>query len=282
MKICLTPGSIGVSADQHEAIRLANKFGFEAVEPFGGFMADLTDQEIRDLSADIAAKKLVWGAAGLSVDFRKDDETFASGLSKLPKIATALEKAGVTRVGTWLMPCDDSLTYLQNFKQHADRLRAVATILNDHGQRLGLEYVGTHTLWTSRRYPFVHTMHETRELIDAIGTGNVGLILDSWHWWQAGDSADDIMSLQNKDVVSVDLNDAPSGIEKNRQRDGSRELPGATGVIDIKSFAMALQKINYDGPVRPEPFNQALRDLDNEPACEVTITAMRKGLASVR
>ena len=282
MKICLTPGSIGVSAGQNDAIALAAKYGFEAVEPYGGHIADLTSSARKDLLKVLEEKKLVWGAAGLTVDFRGDETKFNDGLKDLPRIAAALKDVGVDRVGTWLMPCHESLTYLQNFKQHADRLRKVASILKDNGQRLGMEYVGTHTLWTSRRYPFVHSLHETLELADAIGTGNIGLVLDSWHWWQAGDSVDDILSLKNKDVVSVDLNDAPAGVEKHDQVDGRRELPAATGVIDINSFATALQKIGYDGPVRPEPFNQPLRDLDNDAACATTITAMKKGLAAVR
>jgi hypothetical protein len=41
MTICLTPGSIGVSANQTEAIDLAARHGFEAVEPFGNYLATL-------------------------------------------------------------------------------------------------------------------------------------------------------------------------------------------------------------------------------------------------
>src|SRR2546422_7808645 len=45
MKICLTPGSIGVSANQMEAIALAERHGFEAVEPIGGFLGSLPGQK---------------------------------------------------------------------------------------------------------------------------------------------------------------------------------------------------------------------------------------------
>ena len=37
----------------------------------------------------------------------------------------------------------------------------------------------------------------------------------------------------------------------------------ATGVIPIKEFMQGLVDIGYDGPVRTEPFNQALNDLEN-------------------
>jgi hypothetical protein len=67
---CLSCGSIGVRADQREAIRLAHRFGFEAVDPSPDFLARLAQGELDELLADLKAKKLVWGAAGLSVEFR--------------------------------------------------------------------------------------------------------------------------------------------------------------------------------------------------------------------
>jgi sugar phosphate isomerase/epimerase len=275
MKICLTPGSIGVNANQSEAIALAERHGFEAVEPYGGQLASLSPEQRLELVARLKANNLVWGAAGLTVEFRQDEEKFRDGIKELPRIAAALQDAGAQRVGTWLSPAHNTLTYLQNFRQHAQRLREASRILKDHGLRLGLEYVGTQTLRNGRKYPFVHTLEETRELIGEIGTGHVGFILDTWHWWTAGDTVEQIQSLKSSEVISVDLNDAPAGIPKDQQIDGRRELPVATGVIDVASFLKALQQIGYDGPVRPEPFNRALNELDNEAACAATIKAMR-------
>ncbi len=281
MKIALTPGSIGVTANQMEAIALAHDFGFEAVQPFAADLDLLTDGEMQELLERIASRHLVWAAAGLSVDFRRDESAYLEGMKKLPAEARALQRARVTRVGTWLMPMSNELTYLQFFKQTAQRLREVAGILGDHGLRLGLEYVGTKSLWSSGRYAFVHTMAETKELIAEINKPNVGFVLDSWHWWSAEDTVDDILSLKNEDIISCDLNDAPAGIPKAEQRDGSRELPAATGVIDVKAFLGALVKLGYDGPVRAEPFNKALNDMSNDEACSVTIEAMQKAFALV-
>lgn len=276
MTLNLVCGAIGVKASQTRAIELAAKHGFESVEAQSSYLAGLSDGELEALNADLKKKKLVWGTSGLSVDFRKDGDTFKKGLKELPKLAEGLQRAGVKRVNTWLMPCHDELTYLENFKQHSKRLREVCQVLDDHDLRFGMEYVGTATLLASRKYPFIHTMAETRELVDAIGTGNAGIVLDSWHWWQAGDSIADIESLNNEDIILVDLNDAPAGVEKNQQLDGRRELPLASGTIDAKGFLNALVKIGYDGPVRAEPFNQPLRDLEDDAACRATIDSLKK------
>jgi sugar phosphate isomerase/epimerase len=141
--------------------------------------------------------------------------------------------------------------------------------------------VGTQLLLVGKRYPFVHTLAETRELIAEIGTGNVGVVLDSWHWWQAGDTVADLLTLKNADVVGVDLNDAPAGIAKGQQKDGERELPLTTGVIDAAAFLGALVTLGYDGPMRAEPFNKPLNALENEPACATVAAAMRKAVGLI-
>jgi sugar phosphate isomerase/epimerase len=215
------------------------------------------------------------------VDFRKDDATFERGLGELPAVARGLQRAGVRRVGTWLPPASDTFTYRQYFALHARRLREVARVLQDHELRLGLEYVGPKTAWASRRYPFLHTLAETRELIAEIGAANVGLVLDSWHWYHAGDSAADVAALKNQDVVAVDLNDAPAGVPKDQMVDSARELPLATGVIDVAAFLKALAAIGYDGPVRAEPFNEPLRKMPREEAVAATAQAMKRAFALV-
>ncbi len=277
----LVCGNIGVRARLPEAIALAHKYGFESVAPDAGFLKSLSDGEVSELGEDLKRKKLVWGAAGLAVDFRGEAASFRNGLNKLPADAKALKRAGATRVGTWISPGHGSLTYLSNFKQHVSRLGEIGKILGDHGLRLGLEYVGPKTSWSATRYPFIHTMAEARELIAAIDQPNIGLVLDSWHWYTAHEIEADLLRLEGSDVVCCDLNDAPAGIPIDEQKDNTRELPCATGVIDLKVFLGALVKIGYDGPVRAEPFKAELRRLPPEEAVARTAKAMKRAMQLV-
>lgn len=272
----LTPGAIGVKGSQSDIIDLAARHGFESVQPNSGYLAGLNDGGRAELLAMMKQKGIVWGAAGLPVDFRKDEARFRDDLKSLPRAAEAMQQAGVDRVSTWLMPCHDELTYVDNFRQHATRLRQCVKILADHGQRFGMEYVGPKTLWASKRHSFIHTMEETKNLIAEIGADNVGFVLDSWHWYTAHESVADLKTLTNKDIVACDLNDAPPGLEIDQQIDNQRELPSSTGVIDLKAFLGALVEIGYNGPVRSEPFNKKLNALENEDACAATSAAMKK------
>jgi sugar phosphate isomerase/epimerase len=275
----LSCGRIGVKATFPESMDLAVRHGFEAVDPDAKYFSQLTDAQMADLLAQMKSKDLRFGPASLPVDFRKDDATFHDGLKALPESCGALQRTGVWRVSTYVLSFDRNLSYLQNFRSHAYRLRACAQILKDHGQKLGLEYLGPMTLWRRERHSFIHSLGETRELIAAIGTGNVGIQLDSWHWFTADETEADLLTLRNEDIITVDLNDAPQGIPLDKQIDSARELPAATGVIPIKMFLDALRKIGYDGPVHAEPFNAALRALPREEACAATAAAMKKAFA---
>jgi sugar phosphate isomerase/epimerase len=158
-------------------------------------------------------------------------------------------------------------------------LRQCAQILADHGQKLGLEYVAPRTLWRSQRHPFVHTMSEMKELMVAIGTNNLGLPLDSWHWFNAEETPKDVLTLRGSDVLTVDLNDAPAGLSLDQYQDDHRELPAATGVIPVKDFLGSLVQIGYDGPIQAEPFNAALRVMPLDQACASASAAMKRAFS---
>lgn len=282
LKASLSPGSIGVKARGRQVIDLAIKHRFDAVEANPAYLSELNDTDLKSLQQEMNQANLVFGAAGLPVDFRGEQAKFEADLERLKPLAAGLQRAGVDRVGTWISPSHADLPYEENFKRHADRLRKVAMVLKDHGQRLGLEYVGTPMSRRNRKHPFIYCMKQTRELIETIGTGNVGYVLDSWHWWTAGENEADLLSLKAGQIVSVDLNDAPRGLPVDEQIDGQRELPCATGVIPVATFVGALARLGYDGPARAEPFNKPLNEMEDDAACAATIAALLKALSSVK
>jgi sugar phosphate isomerase/epimerase len=278
MQLHLSCGALGIKADQRQAIDLAAKHGFDAVDANGKYLGELSSAELDELLGYMKSKKVGWAMCGLPVEFRRDDAAFTEGMKTFPEFARGLQRAGVRMVTTWVMPMSNTLPYLDNFKQHARRLRECARVLADTGSRLGLEYIGPKTLWASQKYPFGHTMAEMRELIAEMGQSNVGMVLDSWHWYHAGDTGADIAALKPQEIVSVDMNDAPSGVPKDEMVDGKRELPASTGVIDIKTFVASLEKIGFAGPVRVEPFNDAVRKMSPDEAAAAAVTSLKKAM----
>jgi sugar phosphate isomerase/epimerase len=281
MSIHLSCGALGIKASQTEAIDYAARYGFDVVDADGRYLGDLPPADLARLLDGMRAKNVGWAMAGFPTEFRKDDAAFNDSVKTLPAFAAGLERAGVKRITTWISPNSADLTYMENLRTHARRLREAAGILKDRGLRFGLEYVGPKTLWSAKRFPFVHTMAEMKELIAEIDRPNVGFVLDSWHWYTSGETRKDLLTLRGDQVVSVDLNDAPSGIPVDQQIDGKRELPAATGVIDAATFLGALQTIGYDGPVRAEPFNDVVRKMPADQALTATKTAIDKAFGRI-
>jgi sugar phosphate isomerase/epimerase len=130
------------------------------------------------------------------------------------------------------------------------RLRTCAQILGAYGIRLGLEFVGPHHLRTRWQNPFIWTVDETLDWIDAIGERNVGLLFDSYHWYTNGGTVADIEKLRVDQIVHVHINDAPD-VPVEEVLDNGRVYPGE-GVIDLAGFLQGLQRIGYTGAVAQE------------------------------
>ncbi|MFC0675155.1 sugar phosphate isomerase/epimerase family protein [Brachybacterium hainanense] len=263
----LSAGALGLSLDHPTAVDLAVKHGFGGVDPDLAHFASLGgDAAIAEHAAAVREKGLAWGIAGLPVPLDGPAEAFRTALVELPATLALARAAGVDRMGTWVRPMHEDLDHRQNWRLHLSRLSIVAELLADAGIRLGLEYIGPKTFWSTERFPFIHGIREARELIAESGASNVGLILDSYHWYTAGESADDLAGLTDADIVSVDINDARSDRERDEQQDLDRRLPYATGVIDLEGFADAIAAAGYTGPVKVEPF---MKELAEKPVDDV-------------
>jgi sugar phosphate isomerase/epimerase len=267
---------IGVRANQQQALDYAVKYGFDGITPSLGEFENKSSTEIRDWVETMKAKGIRYGTSGLPVQFQRDQERFQKGLARLPKQADLLRQLGAERMATWITPGHNELTYLKNFEIHRDRLREVAKVLKDSNIRLGLEFVGPRTSRMRFRFPFICTQLDMMELVGAIDTGNVGLLLDSWHWYTSHGTVRELLQLSNKDVIHIHVNDAPAGVPTDQQVDNRRMLPVTTNVIDLKGFINALVKIGYDGPVECEPFDQELRRMDDDAALQKTIESLNR------
>ena len=269
----LSPGAVGIRASLTEAIDLATEAGFEGISINLREAIDLGLEKVQSL---LEEKGLKIGSWGFPVDVRGDDDAYEKGLKALPELADAAHTLGCLRTSTYILSFSDDLSFEHNFQRHADRLRPAAEILAAHDCRLGLEFLGPKTLRDGHAYEFIHTMEGMLELCERIGTGNMGLLLDCWHWYTAHGTVEDLQKLQDKDIVDVHVNDAPAGIPMDEQVDNVRRMPGETGVIDISGFLRTLNEIGYTGPVMAEPFSEDVRRLSAPDAARATMESLRK------
>lgn len=270
---CLSSGALGIEVPFTESVRLACEYGFEGVAPENGYLAALSPDERRRLPQQLAEKNLRWGSLRVPVDVDAEDAVYAGAMQGLAQWSSLVAEAGVDRTHMTLAPGSDRLPRSENFARHVDRFNRIASVLGDHGLELGLEYVGPLEVRAELQYAFIHTLPELVELLRAVDR-HVGVVLDSFHWYTAGDSVADILALTAGDVISVEISDAIAGVPRDAQQDLSRALPGTTGVIDITGFLHVLARIGFVGPVRVEPFCQDLVGKSHDEILTATETSL--------
>lgn len=272
----LNTGAIGVKADLAQTIQYAAAHGFAGIDfSISEAMTLAEENGVAGVQALFADAGVLPGSFGFPVNFRQDEATWQEGLAALPAQVELAVSLGCLRTATWIMPGDNDRPFRENFDFHVSRLRPGAQILADHGIRFGLEFVGPRTLRDSRTHPFVYSIDGMLALCAAIGTGNMGLLVDLFHIFTSHGANEDVHRLTNQDVVTVHINDGFAGRGPDEQIDNQRALPAETGVTDIAGFLQALVAIGYDGPVTIEPFSQRLREMAPAQAVAETAAAMQ-------
>lgn len=261
----LSTGAIGIREYPLEAtIKLAAETGFAGIDFDIREAASLADARGVEAVLDMFEQNgVVPGQWGLPVAWN-NEETWEKELAELPQLAALGVELGCARTATWCPSWSDVRPYETNFAWHVARFRPIAQVLADHGCMFGIEFLGPKTLRDGHKYGFIHTLDGMMALADAIGTGNVGLLLDVWHLFTSGGSLDDLDKIAASDIVTVHVNDAPAGMAWDEMQDTVRFLPMQTGVLDLVGFMRKLEAMGYAGPVTTEPFNQELNALAAE------------------
>ncbi len=256
-----------------EFARLAARLGFPGVDlNLSKCMEEGLDKS-RQLLNELKLKPAV---SGLPVEFRKDEAAFQADLQKLDAAARFAAALGCPRMGTWIMASSE-VPKPELRKLYLERFRACAKVLADSGVRLGFEFLGP--LHLRKRFPheFIWRMNEMLEFAAECGP-NAGLLLDSWHWYHAGASAQDIVAAGKARIVHVHVADSPA-LPPEKILDGERLMPGE-GVIDFRAFFGALRKIGYVDGISPEIFGRGLKTMAPEDGArlglETTSDVMRK------
>lgn len=256
----LAPGALGIKCTWIEGLNLAHDAGFAGADLNASEAKALADEHgvgaVRQL---YVTRGLKMGGWPLSMNWRGPLPQFYEQLSRLPALAELAADLGCFRVTTGCPPWSDDLPRQAHWELCVSRLRLIAPILRDYGHSLAIEFIAPRNSRRHHRYGFVHTMDGMLALCCAVGTGNVGLLFDVWHWYTASSTLDDVRHLQPGDVIYVHLNDAPAGIHPHDQMDLQRCLPGETGVIPNGDILQILGDMGYDGPVTVEPFSEAVR-----------------------
>jgi sugar phosphate isomerase/epimerase len=246
----LTRAGIGAVGSIEDFVKAAAAHKFDAIVAGGKELEDwIAEKGTDSVNALLREQSVIVASIGLSVQWRTTEEEFVAGLARLVKDAEAAAAVGCTACTTYVLPSTDHKA--AHFMAIATRrLRVCAQILSAYGIRFGLEFVGPHHLRTRWSHPFVWSLQETLDWIEAIDEKNVGLLFDSYHWYTNELGIEDILRLDPSQIVLVHINDAPD-VPVSEAIDNERLYPGE-GVIDLAGFLRALKQIGFQGTVAQE------------------------------
>ncbi|MDQ6419591.1 sugar phosphate isomerase/epimerase family protein [Paenibacillus sp. LHD-117] len=249
----LTRAGVGSIGADEAYIRKAAKYGFQSVDlnPLDLIRVHGQEGAIQLLESN----GVIIGSFDLHVEWRSSEEQFVEGLPSLMEAAAAAASLRCYTCCTYILPATDEPA--ASFIIAATRrLRIVSEILGAYGISLGLEFVGSHHLRTQWSNPTIWSMKDTLSWIEAIGSQNVGLLLDSYHWHTNGLTTEDLLQLKPQQIVHAHINDAKD-LPIEQLIDNDRLYPGE-GVIDLAGFISSLQSIGYRGIVAQEVISSSI------------------------
>jgi sugar phosphate isomerase/epimerase len=260
-----------------EGLALAKNSGFDGLDLNIGEANQLAQEHSVDYVKELWAESgIAMGGWGFGVNWRGSDADYYAGLAQLPARAELAAELGCFRTTTVVGPASNEMTFQENWDFSVKRLRSVAEILKAYGHSIGLEFIGPATSRKSAKHLFAYSMDAMLGLSAAVGTGNVGLLFDTWHWYTCRSTVDDVRKLSASDVVYVHINDAPAGIDPDEQIDNIRCLPAETGVIPLTELMQILDSIGYEGPVTPEPFSKKVSEMSPPDAAKTTAESLNQ------
>ncbi|MEZ0164500.1 sugar phosphate isomerase/epimerase family protein [Kineococcus sp. LSe6-4] len=104
----------------------------------------------------------------------------------------------------------------------------------------------------------------TLALIEEAGRDNVGIALDTWHFWTTGDTLDEVRSLPAELIKAVHLSD---GFDLDREHDvpdqsHHRNVVIGGGSIPLQQWVDAVKETGYAGWWVTEMFSDRANELD--------------------
>ena len=269
----------GGGLDLEGYVGLAARYDFRGVEFGIGQAHAMGVAPAREL---FEAHDVLPVAFGLPVEWRKDQAQFDNDLQQLPALAETARGLGALRCTTYVLPTSaearDKYAHLSK-----ERLGRCAQILSEQGIMLGLEFLGPQHFRKETEKVWFYNIEGALQAADEINaqakTDNVGLLIDSWHWYTSGDTVMDLAAVPLSQIVLVHVNDAPK-IPVEEQVDNVRLLPGQSGVIEMRGFLSTLDALGYRGPVAVETFSEHLKAVTSDEAAALAASAMRKIFAA--
>lgn len=240
-------GATTMKASLVEDIRAASAAGFDYLEIWASklrkFLMSSTTSELLALFDEHKLKPYSINSIE-RITFR-DENGHAQLLKECEELCRIASSINCPYIVVVPSPLPAGKTQADVFEESARVLTELGGIAEQYGVALAFEFLGQTDCSVQR-------LDEAHEIVKRVGLPNVGLVIDSFHFYAGGSSINSIDALDARKLFIFHINDAED-LPREQLEDKHRLLPGL-GILPLKEIINALRRIGYDRAVSIEIF----------------------------
>jgi 2-keto-myo-inositol isomerase len=149
-------------------------------------------------------------------------------------------------------------------------LDELGRIAEKYGVALAFEFLGQPDC-------SVQTLAQAAEIVGRVARENVGLVIDSFHFYAGGSKIESIDALDARKLFIFHINDAED-LPREKLEDRHRLLPGL-GILPLREIVGALREIGYDRVTSVEIFRPEYWERDPHELAREAHAALKRVLA---
>lgn len=271
MKLSLN-GATTMKADLPTDIRAAAAAGFYYHEIWAAklreFLKTNTTADLKKLFTESGVKPLSINSIE-HITFR-DDAAYARIKAECEELCAIAEAIGcpyVVVVPGKIPP--GGLRSFEVIEESVTVLRELASIGERHGVALAFEFLGQNDC-------SVQTLNIADEIIQNTNRRNIGLVIDSFHFYTGGSTIEMIDDLDAKRLFIFHIDDAED-LPREQLTDAHRLLPGL-GILPLKEIIAAFRRIGYEANASVEIFRPEYWERDPFELAREAKAAVEKAL----
>jgi 2-keto-myo-inositol isomerase len=272
MRLALN-GATTMRADLATDVRAAAAAGFDCLEIWAAklrrFLAAGSAAELKSLLDEHGVEPYSINSIE-SITFR-DDEGHARLLAECEELCRTAEELACPYIVVVPSPLPEGKTWGETVAESARVLGELGQIAERHGVSLAFEFLGQPRC-------SVQTLGQAAEIVNRLGRANVGLVLDSFHFYAGGSRLESIGALDPRKLFIFHINDAED-LPREELEDRHRLLPGL-GILPLGEIVAALKGIGYDHVTSVEIFRPEYWERDPTELAHAAREATERVLAA--
>lgn len=272
MKLALN-GATTMRADLASDIRAASNAGFDYLEIWASKLRDfLKSNSAADLKSLFDEHQLEpYSINSIERITFRDREAHAKLLDECEQLCRIASEINCPYIVVVPSPTPHEESWDEVVKESVRVLEELGRIAEQHGVALAFEFLGQPRC-------SVQTLGQAAEIVERLARPNVGLVIDSFHFYAGGSRIESIDALDAQKLFIFHINDAED-LPRENLEDRHRLLPGL-GILPLKEIIGALRRINYNRVTSVEIFRPEYWERDPQELAHEAREAVSRVLAA--